>query len=393
MNDYMENSNDNDGDDEEDEDDLAQNTSILGTSFNRFAVLQESKSSKKSKKSKNGTTVKNEEDGGSSNGKNDFLKDATTSTESPLSLARKYAKLKIPVDVAYGAALSCLVWSDTTTVASSSSVAASPLLVPSSAPAAEEEEYPETVKGFHKLQKRCFPLLTAIGLEWPGFVSALLVHIVDSGLLTEETAVQDGRLHHPEVQRKLFFLSSWVEYLVSNEFLTFFTRKVSNQDGSEQERRNQDFTLQQLSNDIGYPVAALIDRCTSSFGYNNLRSTSRRLVELFERVLSVKHAPPFRGADSAGVNNPSLDEIKKAPADELASNIGGTDSMSKFTLDQIEAMLGGACHDDGNTTTKPSTALLPNDEDVPNPTSPRTAWVRCKSWEPCAIGTLPGYPL
>jgi len=244
-----------------------------------------------------------------------------------------------------------------------------------------------------KAKKRCLSLLSALGNEWPGFLSALLVQIVDAILTIGDSGVSNdaaGRC------RRLFFLGSWAEYLVSRDFLVQWykiTHQSSANDKSKptgiQEHGQDDKLLQQLVRKVGYPLNALCDRCMGSTEHSGDNATSRRLAQLFEDILADDRVRCHEAASVASVFLPEKNASKP-----LASAACETNFSDKLTLDEMEAILEH--EEDVNAGRKLRNTFSADREGPTRAAAPpiaRRAWVRCESWEPCAIGTIPGHPL
>lgn len=176
------------------------------------------------------------------------------------------------------------------------------------------------------------PLLRAFGKEWPGFLHALLVHLVDS-VLSLECAVNENECDDG-ASRKLFFLDFWVRHLLSRSFLAHFDHSLNRKDSvaiKDSSSPAPFSTLWQMQ----YPLNALCDRCVIvSQGGSTSCATSRGLAGLFCEILGDQREPGF-GIDLAtttvqvNVAAGSLNRLENLKSD----------STQKLSLAEIEAML------------------------------------------------------
>jgi hypothetical protein len=169
---------------------------------------------------------------------------------------------------------------------------------------------------------------------------------------------------------------------------------------------------------LGYPLNSLLDRClkhnrdhndgndngkTRSSSISDSMKTSRGIIRSLKKILGAKKT------DNFGYSY-EIDEIKNVIFHET-QNIGTTSishpgetdntnmkSVDSMSLDEMEAMLSGN-HEVVETISTdvdqtPNTALeTPIGMAEIASCSKRPAWIRCKQWDPCSIGTLPGYPM
>ena len=131
--------------------------------------------------------------------------------------------------------------------------------------------------------------------------------------------------------------------------------------------------------------------------------TSRGIIHSLKKILGAKQT------DNFGYSH-EIDEIKNVTFHETQnigttsiSDLGETDntnmkSLDSVSLDEMEAMLSGN-HEVVSTVS--TDVGQPPDTALDNPIgmaeiasrSKRPAWIRCKQWDSCSIGTLPGYPM
>jgi hypothetical protein len=285
------------------------------------------------------------------------------------------------------------------------------LLKPSGDSASLEESVDQTRKNYE-------PLLLALGRTWPGFCHALLVHLVDFLLITE-TSTNDELSHHKE--RTLCCVSFWIRFLLSRSFLSLLCPSTSSTKGiiteasSSKKRQkihdistNEDSFLAPLSvlqKQMEYPLNSICDRLRQQLSVSNPSDfkTSRELEQLFLETLGESRQVNF-GVELPHVpqDKPSLVEIDGACNATAQKSSESTTSPAAhriiFSLAELETMLseGGEARLHKCDSSANSAGLDGrSSKNVPDQLheSKRPAWVKCKSWEPCAIGALPGYPV
>ena len=148
-----------------------------------------------------------------------------------------------------------------------------------------------------------------------------------------------------------------------------------------------------------FPLNSLYERCNSSScgveltlllkkaGANHILDQETKIDGYTKTQTDVDQK------ESGAKQNLQPTQEKSSPSSQLK---GGTSGMF---LEQMEALLSGSdAEDDHGDESKPAGATrafdVANDSTVlKEPAKNETiAWTLCKSWDPCAIGTLPGYP-
>jgi hypothetical protein len=347
--------------------------SSIGTTANRFAALEDTKKPAKKEKPEKPAPAKKQA--------RPKKTKAPRGTPTPTSCAHQFVKSKLPVDVAFQSALSFLVWGGM----GSGSPAGRGALIPGS-----PGSFPETNKGIEKVRHRYQPLLVTLGREWPGFLSALLIHLVDFILSIESAAEKDGM--DAGSLRKLYFLDSWVRYVVSRRFVVNFDQSFKASETGDQSSGAAGTAPLSILQSLSYPLNCLCDRCdgegakdSPSSSSSPGRETSGGLADLFANILGPCRVHDF-GVDltTAGEGTQSLPETgADMPTPSLPERAANGSGM---TLAEIEAMLEGG---DATGESKKETLISAH----PHSQTVRPAWLRCKVWEPCAVGTLPGYPM
>jgi ribosomal biogenesis protein LAS1 len=301
--------------------------------------------------------------------------------------------------------------------------------------------FPATSKGITKSWQRYSPLLQVLGRVWPGFCSCLLVHLVDFVLSIEETLVENQSLD-PGSARKLYFLSAWIRLLLSQQYIATIDPEFVSKTSSKKNGPIE-LTLSELSylENLGYPLNALGDRCSQYMDSSDFRKTSHDVLDSIEEILGEKRVSSFGLAnvnmpksEGAVVQGPfpkpwspsALPTNTNAAPEEHEVPVKPSQHASdgaKMSLAEMEALLvdGESSRTDEAESAKPKdgrglketeesedAAPLPaslesdennemcsldeRDQHMQQTDQPRSAWVRCATWEPCSLGILPGYP-
>ena len=403
----LDSSDDEDEDDDEKgdwEDPMVGNIwgSALGKTTNRFALLEQPTKKKKKKATKEPKKRKIKK----------------KSEKTPTDVAKLIVKTFI-LQEASSDIIRFLVWGG---------VGGSPsgrgVLIPGS-----EKAFPATQHGITKCWQRYSPLIYVICRTWPGFSATLLIHLVDFVLAVEEEVVMNGNMD-PGSARKLFFLSSWIRLLLSQRFVIALDQRLRI-DQSKGNTSAGELSLASFGqlNCLEYPLNSLLDRCrdchdihdmnTSGDDPSNdiqhgpsedLRKTSRDILQRLEEILGSKQTRHFGYSefdiDTTGDNNASAkmkEAIERTQSIEIASStVNSTVKESGvMSLDEMESLLSDHCEQPQDSTPQSiqngdgevKAACRPSDEGNEDTTAVRPAWVRCKVWDPCALGTLPGYPM
>ena len=311
---------------------------------------------------------------------------------SPLKLASQFIE-EVTIDTGLQILLSYLVWGGVGDMPPEKGA-----LVPGS-PAT----IPETEQGFDKVKNRYVLLLAKISTAYTGFLHALVVNLVDLVLLIEER--QAGNKEVPMDagdQRKLFFLGRWVKYLVSREFHSHFDPHLGVKGKVDLTRKRiwkwteveksfmADCAPFEALHRWQFPLNSLYQRCTSSPSASGGGKVTE-LVSLFKKA-GGDHIFDDNMEVTGGVkthddvNHEQASSSEQKAAEEKSSLSPhpktGTTGMS---LEQMEALLSDSDAEDNDTNGDRGALETPFNGKV-------TAWSQCKSWEACAIGTLPGYP-
>ena len=380
---------DDDGSDEEDdwEDSLlgGLQSSYFGSTINRFAALAPVKKStvpsqpqpkkKKPKKPKKPPQRKK-----------------VLGEKYPTDHAKEFVETVSPQE-GHDLAIRFLVWGG---------VAGAPIgrgvLIPGSLVA-----FPATPQGIRKSRERYLPLLEVLGRVWPGFLSALLIHLVDFVRSIEGRCAKEGSLDESST-RKLFFLSSWVHFLVSQEFVQKLYPEEREKGKKGTTTENSLASLEQLE-PLYYPLNSLCDRCIVGVKQEEeFRTTSRNILQTFEEILSTRRVEFCGvGLDTTSVREIREQTIKDEPdtAMEPAGEIilrGPALSDGKMSLIEMEALLSTEPSSEADHPMRVVESVEASSKDGKHqrggtPTKRPIAWTRCVSWDACAIGTMPGHPV
>lgn len=342
----------------------------LGTSQNRFSAFLDASKPKPKKKRKKEMP------------KSDGEKQAQNAVHSALHFARAFVR-DTPIDVGYQVALSLLVWGGIGDAPSGRGV-----LIPGS-PAS----FPASEEGIQRIRHRYSPLLRVLCKSWPGFMHALLVHLVDHVILIETLSAENELDAGSE--RKLYFLDSWIRLLLSRRFhmhndntvARFGKQDLSKKVPANWTKAEHDFMESVAPCSVllqaGLPLNYLCDRCLGS-GKPNVANGIHGLGIMLSDILGdnrvSNHAVAITNEARTSQPEPSGDSVKAK----------ATGSLS---LDEMEMMLDGGTIGTAVERTKASPSSLKKETANTSSTGVKSAWSHCQTWDSCAIGSLPGRPV
>ncbi|KAG7340860.1 hypothetical protein IV203_024403 [Nitzschia inconspicua] len=277
-----------------------------------------------------------------------------------------------------------------------------------------------------KCWRRYSTLIQVIGRVWPGFVPMLLVHLVDF-VLTIENEVISARWMDPSSARKLYFLYGWIQFVLSQRFVASLddafrvvhdTEAGVVDDKSKPKQRNDYFdgiTMARLEHlqCLEYPLYSLLERCrpidetnittttttttsTLDNGDDDPRSTSKGIHDCLLDILgSQSEQLQVDTANAAETQYlESHDDDQNVITTTTATTNTETTEATKLSLDDMEALLAEEKDEndseDGLGENHDGSIVTAHNSSMTRPAS--CAWRRCDVWDPCAIGTLPGYP-
>jgi len=318
-------------------------SSNIGTSTNRFAALQETKRIKKKPKAAPATKEK----------------EVQQAPRQPRELpahhfAKQYIKQSYTVglEVAYQTALLFMVWGGVGGLEKDGALMVSSKVLDDKDIDHFADEQKENIQ---YLRQMFSTLLVVLGREWPGFLQALLIHLVARVLALEE------QLSVEEIKTALLY--SWIRYLVSREFVSNFyddlAKKTKSCNNKARAKAQQDERAPwEFLEKMCYPLNSLCDRLDGG------KESSQQVANFFREVLKENRTPQY------GVV--LQDDIKDADG----TVDGEAEGEPSGTRDQIIAEAEA------------------NSSDMAEgpPFRSRTAWVKCKTWEPCSLGSMPGHP-
>ncbi|KAL3939657.1 MAG: hypothetical protein SGBAC_005658 [Bacillariaceae sp.] len=429
---------------------------FIGTSSNRFSLLEQPKAKSSKQNSKSDKKKKK----GSGNGQPTPKK--KPGEKYPMDHAKDFVTDITPQE-GFPTAIMFLVYGG---------IGGSPLgrgvLIPGST-----STFPATEKGVLKCWKRYSPLLQVLGRVWPGFCTCLLLNLVDFVLSIEESMIEEHdqlsgneASMDPGSARKLFFLSAWIRLLLSQQYVssidpTYVVSKATN----SKKNGSIELTLAELAfiQKLGYPLNSIADRCSTLKCDPDLRTTSQDILHSLEEILGESRVTRFglfsaspltdpspiegpslpshlqslpdssdndtnSGESSSqeaahvslddGVEGPSLPSLHKSadnPVDEVGKKASSPVEDSKedrtgMSLDEMEALLseghsaakpvengdtneGQGMLDTGSKEMQPETNEAMDNASTRHGKRKRIAWAKCTSWDPCSLGTFPGHPV
>jgi len=450
-------------------------------SANPWSILDDDKPKKKRKKSKKDdnddtTSMLNKPVTTSANSQEDTAQ--TTAAAPPPASSRDCAAefiRTIPIDIAYSTAIQFLVWGRTGMNASGENTnvnAPALLTLPSVLDLQSSSSDTNNTKlssssqefdtSFEQLRIMYEPLIIAITNVYPGFITALFVHLVDSILFLDKARRQsrqqqeDGDLDMKQLELHTQYILRWIRHILSRAFHMHFDKSVAifipkidqsvvikpplqtetaaatvseeSRDAVVSQKTTQAtdekiFTPQPIDlkkkgrkkwtqaqleymlcpldysslQDMGFPLNSVCDRILSHHQELESSTAVRELKQHLEDVIGNERVVFMGIYSSQGVaredldhdvtdstsSTPMLDNSK--PPQEVP-----TEENNILSLEDMEAML------DKDTTTKKDN----NDDDQVESDEPENTlpsrivpWTLCKSWDTCAIGSLPSYPM
>ena len=444
-------------------------TSAATGSANPWSILDDDKPKKKRKKSKkddNDETPVSMGDNKPVTPANSQEDTTQTTNPPPLASSRDCAAefiRTIPIDIAYSTAIQVLVWGRTGMNASEGNTNVNGpalLTLPSvldlqsssnnSNNTQSSSSSQEFDASFEQLRIMYEPLIIAITNVYPGFITALFVHLIDSILCLDKARrqsqqQQEGNLDLRQLELHTQYILRWVCHILSRAFHMHFDKSVAiltpkidqsvvikpplqtetaaaaADTVSEQADEDKIFTPQPIDlkkkgrkkwtqvqleymqrpldysslQDMGFPLNSLCDRILSHHQDIESGTAVRELKQHLEDIIG-KERVVFMGIygqqsvvaseepDHGTIGSASSANVK--PPQEVPTE----DENNILSLEDMEAML------DKDTTTKKDD----DDDDQVGSDEPKSTlpsrvvpWTLCKSWDACAIGALPGYPM
>jgi len=289
-------------------------------------------------------------------------------------------------------------------------------LIPSSA-----ENFTETDAGFAKIRKRYEKLVVTIQQSWPGFLHALIVGAVDSIIQISlqqknwsRTLPSDDCAVNVIARRKRFFLSSWVCYVMSRQFLSCL-ENATDESGrpivlAQSNNTNNDRACPSSGNvsgdvlkSLNIPLNSLCDRLSSVELHRDCEEINR-LLSFFHSILGkerVENESCLVALTAKSPRKRTLSQHTTFPAKKknFAELIPkekkpAVSIVQPSSLEEMEAMFlssddeekSASCELSCGHDQKIGKSAEEEEEKISSP------WSRCHSWDSCAIGSFPGQP-
>ena len=272
---------------------------------------------------------------------------------------------------------------------------------------------------FTDLQVHYETLLVALCCAWPGFLAALLIRSVNLVLAHGAAADDPSAAEH---------IVQWIQYWLSSTFIcsvvghgvvatpTIAAPNRAKISGDSKNGKNcstlaettvlAPWSMLQAA-PLRLPLNSLCDRCeafttaTSAADSQQLSSVAA-MKQLFEEILGDQRCANFGVANNTFIR--PYESVSHAhdyhdiihPRESITSKAkSATDCMRSaqpsMSLEAMEALLAEDVSADNDKADTPDNDFAARANSTHEHVSPRTAWVRCASWEPCSIGTLPGF--
>jgi hypothetical protein len=359
--------------------------SMLGTSFNRFAVLQSTykKTQEKKKRPKRKPPVAKIQ---KEPRKAVKIIQLASGKSTCASCGQALVKANVALDILRHAILSYMIWKGPEF---DEMIVGGVLFA---------EAYDQGVgDSFELLKQRYLPLIQSACRAWPGFLTTILIHLMDA-LLSMETMYQESSGSGEDLGTKISLLEQWVRCLLSKDSLVQTFPVL----GPELKCYKPGDTIHCRSlRSLQLPLNSLCDRCEDE-GLTDPSSSSYILANLFRNMLGDERVKYF-GAEYVLQQEAVIQESSQDSAighDETKSML-----PAALSLEEMEKLLLG----DTTQTPQPAksietsgmivetdNATAAEEPDLDYDNNPtllrRKCWVRCSHWEVCAIGSLPGHP-
>ena len=417
-------------------------------SNNPFAILHDDKP--KQKKTKKNLEQKNyPEKGGVATDTSTVHRNNTAravknkSKPSSRDCAAEFVR-EVPIDVAMSTVLTFLIWG----------VGNDDLMInqgPAFLSGLSELSLTQDVDvTFDKLRAIYDRLIIEMTQSYPGFVAALFVHLIDSILCLD---IERGRLNESsstnsiladnahciqQLSCNILYLSMWVRYILSREFHMHFDRSAaiyreeaksllltSQSSGAQRKFQSDPIDLKKKGKkkwtqpqlkfmqsplpymtfySLGVPMNSVSDRLLSHQEKYlcNSGSVVGKLLHLLEGILG-ENRVVFMGLIERDSEDENVErETELSETGKSSATIDATSTVKNISLEDMEAFLSSSAsaepnkYGGGNQTNDTDHAKKhrlqnePTNETIIAPDI--KPWTLCKSWDSCAIGSMPGYP-
>jgi Las1-like len=350
-------------------------TSVPGTTSNRFAALVEPKTKPQSGQTRSpsrGVLSVSPPTQLATEPANEYS--TVTLVRDPIqptawAMAEKYLASSVPVDVLYRATLDYLVYGFCKENDDSKVERSAGLLLGGD---------------FNATVDELGPLLIVFGRNWPGLVSALLIasiNVLCQRMETPSDTAASGGASDA--------LEQWVRHLLSRKFISKVFKYSGDTHSPETKVNGVSYAPWSVLKILQVPLNRLCDRLVHA-NRSGTRPVAKALSDLFCAILGDDRCVNYgiAGIDALpeGPTEGSLPTLAAAaPSNEIPQSTAESTPMS---LDAMEALLSGDPHpmglSQGDDEKGPD--VPPRDSVAPSSSKP-LFWVRCRSWEPCALGT------
>eukprot|EP01082_Thalassiosira_pseudonana_P015386 g14388.t1 g14388 contig9:1732035-1734419(+) len=302
----------------------------------------------------------------------------------------------IPIDIAFSSALRFLIWGRPNSQG--------PALLTLSTETNNECQTEEDLEAtFEDIRLMYDTFLVAMASSYPGFVSALLVHLIDAILSfdIERHSHQHDQQLVDQIDRNIRCLTMWVYYILSREFHMHFDTSAAIYEYASATSQNKDTVDLKKK---GRKKWTLTEQSfmQSPLSYNLLHGLGMPLNSVCDRLMLRLHDTSASTEENTTTSEKSLEELHSFLEEVLGrdrvicmglqtkNNKGlesteAKDEQVALSLEEIEAMVSGGGR---NNDTATSASLRVTDLNSFN----LHPWTLCKSWDCCAIGSMPGFP-
>lgn len=349
----------------------AKKQKVEDAKVNPWWILEDNKPKKKKEKKATEADAINEE-----NTASDIPNIPAVASPSSRECAAELLRTT-PVDVLYSTTLQYLVWGGTTKTPSENDQATSvndgPALLALFANKKQSDSKMQMEDAFEEARVSYEPLIVSIAGSYPGFLSALFVHLVDSIMCldTERKRLQNvsknAAVHLNEIEWNIHCLTMWACYLLTREFQMHLDRSVA---------VTNRIVISKL-NDTA-PEPELID----------LKKKGRKKWTPWEQhfmqsPLEVSSVPLNSVCDRFLAH---LGSVPSVPDEQSTDGVAELYLFFRQLLGKNRVYCGiSESHCGDNTPVAGATMDGQNQSNV-------APWTLCKSWDACAIGTMPGFP-
>lgn len=258
--------------------------------------------------------------------------------------------------------------------------------------------FPETMNSVRKIRERYSVILLSVAAKWPGFVHAALARIVDMVIYLDKPEQDEAQEYGRK--RKQYFLKHWMFYLLSNEFFCFLQWHDVMWRGSKNVRERprdkwsdylvlhmESFAPIDVLKEARLPLNSFCDR----FELEGEGENSREMVEFLHRVLGNERKSGVEMKKNCILSGTKRSISDICTTEEVEGSCKKTLDDTKneegmLGLEEMERMLSDDNIEDKHEEVrrKESIASRTNATEI-------SPWTLCHHWDPCAIGSLPGY--